>query len=265
MIELNGVTKYFRIGFFGIKKNAVEDLSFTVEKGKVIGFFGPNGAGKSTTIKMMVGLIHPSRGGVKINGYEAKDCRSRVKLGYLPENPNFPRGIKGIEIINYYAKLLNAKISKEEIYDSLKLAGIFYAKDLHAHKYSKGMTQRLALAVSILGDPEILIFDEPLSGLDPIGRKEFKDIIFRLKERKKTIFFSSHVLADSKELCDKIAVLVNGRLIKNEDTAAIEKEAESYAAEKINSAQNGDFHLTSEYNTSLEVYLYDLMLKNKKN
>ena len=259
MIEIKNVTKYFRIGFFGTRKNAVEDLSLDIDGGKVTGFFGPNGAGKSTTIKMIVGLIKASGGSIKINGYDASDYRARLNLGYLPENPSFPRGLKGIEIINYYSKLLNKKINKDEIYDALKLAGIFYAKNIHAHKYSKGMTQRLALAVSIIGDPEILIFDEPLSGLDPIGRKEFKDIIFKLKERKKTIFFSSHVLADSKELCDRIAVLVNGRLIKNENLENIEKEAAAYAEEKK------DGHLTGEYNTPLEVYLYDLMLKNRKN
>ena len=259
MIEIKNVTKYFRVGFFGTRKNAVEDLSLDIDGGKVTGFFGPNGAGKSTTIKMIVGLIKASWGNIKINGYNASDYRARLTLGYLPENPSFPRGLKGIEIINYYSKLLNKKINKDEIYDALKLAGIFYAKNTQAHKYSKGMTQRLALAVSIIGDPEILIFDEPLSGLDPIGRKEFKDIIFKLKERKKTIFFSSHVLADSKELCDRIAVLVNGRLIKNENLENIEKEAAAYAEEKK------DGHLTGEYNTPLEVYLYDLMLKNRKN
>ncbi len=259
MIDIMNATKYFRVGFFGTKKTAVENLSLNIEEGKVTGFFGPNGAGKSTTIKMVVGLINPSGGNIKIKGYPASDCRSRLKLGYLPENPSFPRGLKGIEIINYYSKLLDKKINKDEIYDALKLAGIFYAKNIHAHKYSKGMTQRLALAVSILGDPEILIFDEPLSGLDPVGRKEFKDIIFKLKKRKKTIFFSSHVLADSKELCDRIAVLVNGRLIKSEDLEDIEKEAASYAEEKK------DNLLTGEYSTPLEVYLYDLMLKSRKN
>ena len=259
MIEIKNVTKYFRVGFFGTRKNAVEDLSLDIDGGKVTGFFGPNGAGKSTTIKMIVGLIKASKGSIKINGYDSFDYRARLKLGYLPENPSFPRGLKGIEMINYYAKLLNKKINKNEIYDALKLAGIFYAKNTQAHKYSKGMTQRLALAVSIIGDPEILIFDEPLSGLDPIGRKEFKDIIFKLKERKKTIFFSSHVLADSKELCDRIAVLVNGRLIKNENLENIEKEAAAYAEEKK------EERLSGEYNTPLEVYLYDLMLKNRKN
>ncbi len=259
MIELNNVTKYFRTGFFGIKKNAVEKLSLYVEDGKVTGFFGPNGAGKSTTIKMIVGLIKPSAGSIKINGFESSYYKARLKLGYLPENPSFPRGLKGMEIIDYYSKLLYKSIDKKKAEEAMKLAGIFYAKNIHAHKYSKGMMQRLALAVSILGDPEILIFDEPLSGLDPIGRKEFKDIIFKLKERNKTIFFSSHVLADSKELCDRIAVLVNGKLIKNEDIAAIEKEAESYAEDKK------DYGLNAEYGTPTEVYLYDLMVKNKKN
>jgi len=259
MIEIKNASKYFRVGFFGTKKIAVEDLSLDIEEGKVTGFFGPNGAGKSTTIKMIVGLIKPSGGNIRINGYDASDYRARIKLGYLPENPSFPRGLKGIEIINYYSKLLNKKIDKNEIDNALKLAGIFYAKNIHAHKYSKGMTQRLALAVSILGDPEILIFDEPLSGLDPIGRKEFKDIIFKLKERKKTIFFSSHVLADSKEMCDRIAVLVNGRLIKNENLEDIESEAAGYAEERK------DEGLPAEYSTPLEIYLYDLMLKSRKN
>ena len=145
MIELKNVTKYFRTGFFGIKKNAVENLTLSVEEGKVTGFFGPNGAGKSTTIKMIVGLVHPSGGSIKINDYDAKDYRARARLGYLPENPSFPRGLKGIEIISYYGRLLNKAACREEIHDALKLAGIFYAKDLYAHKYSKGMTQRLAL------------------------------------------------------------------------------------------------------------------------
>ncbi len=125
MIELKNITKYFRIGFLGIKKNVVEDLSFTVEKGKITGFFGPNGAGKSTTIKMIVGLIHPSSGRIKINGYDSTDYRSRLGLGYLPENPSFPRGLKAIEIINYYSKLLNQKINKSSISEALELAGIF--------------------------------------------------------------------------------------------------------------------------------------------
>ncbi len=265
MIELKNVTKYFRVGFFGIKKNAVEDLSLIIEDGKITGFFGPNGAGKSTTIKMIVGLIKPSGGNIRINGYDASDYRARLKLGYLPENPSFPRGIKGVEVVNYYAKLLDAKVSKREISDTLKLTGIFYAKDIQVHKYSKGMSQRLALAVSILGNPEVLIFDEPLSGLDPIGRKEFKDIIFKLKERKKTVFFSSHVLADSKELCDKIAVLAGGKLIKNTGIKVIEREAESYAEAKLNGPLEPKNRTgMSGYDTPLEGYLYDLMLKNKK-
>lgn len=276
MIELKSATKYFRTGFLGIKKNAVENLSFNIEKGKVTGFFGPNGAGKSTTIKMIVGLIRPSFGTVKIDGYDASDHRARSSLGYLPENPSFPRGLKGMEIISYYANLLDKPVGRDEIDDALKIAGIFHAKGLHAHKYSKGMAQRLALAVSMLGDPEIFIFDEPLSGLDPVGRKEFKDIIFRLKERNKTIFFSSHVLADSKELCDRIAVLVNGSLVKCEDISAMEKEAEAYAAEKEKEksagvptgTKDGDGNQysshTAEYSTPLEVFLYDLMLKRGK-
>ncbi|MFW0884005.1 ABC transporter ATP-binding protein [Candidatus Acidulodesulfobacterium sp. H_13] len=266
MITLKNVTKYFRVGFFGIKKDAVKNLSLNINKGKITGFFGPNGAGKSTTIKMIVGLVHPSSGSVEINGYDSQDYRARLNLGYLPENPSFPRGIKGIDIVKYYSRLLNKRIDKNSINEALKLAGIFYAKDIHAHKYSKGMTQRLALAVSILGDPEILIFDEPLSGLDPIGRKEFKDIIFKLKEKKKTIFFSSHVLADSKELCDKIAVLVGGRLIKDESISVLEEDAYNYLQTKTNNTDVAeDGAEMSDYNTPLEVYLYDLMLKNKRN
>ncbi len=251
MIEIDNVTKFFREGFFGIRKNAVENLSLLIEKGKVTGFFGPNGAGKSTTIKMIVGLIRPSSGVIKVNGYDSGDFRSRIGLGYLPENPSFPRGLKGIEIINYYGKLLNVKVAKNEIHEALKISGIFYAKDTYTHKYSKGMTQRLALAISILGNPEILIFDEPLSGLDPVGRKEFKDIIYKLKDKGKTIFFSSHILADSKELCDKISLLVKGKLIKNSSLADIEKEAEENKP------------VQAEYSTPLEEYLYDLMLRNK--
>jgi len=256
MIELKNVTKYFRVGFFGIKKNAVENLSLTIEEGKVTGFFGPNGAGKSTTIKMIVGLIHPSRGTVRINDYNASDYRARYKLGFLPENPSFPRGLKAIEVMNYYSKILDIKDKKQDIERVLNIAGIYYAKDMQIHKYSKGMTQRLALAISLLGDPKILIFDEPLSGLDPIGRKEFKDIIIDLKRLKKTIFFSSHILADSKELCDKIALLVKGRLIKNNDVDKIEEEADKFYSSRV---QNNDI----EYKNPLEEYLYNLMIESK--
>ncbi len=258
MIEINNVTKYFRVGFFGIKKNAVSNLSLAIDKGKVTGFFGPNGAGKSTTIKMIVGLIKPSSGNIKINGYSSLDYKARNKLGFLPENPAFSRGLKGIDIIKYYSKILNIKNHKDDTERVLNLTGIYYARNTQIHKYSKGMTQRLALAVSLLGDPEILVFDEPLSGLDPIGRKEFKDIILHLKEKEKTIFFSSHILADSKELCDKIAVLVNGKLLKNNSLSSLENEADKFY-EKI------DKNVNLEYKNPLENYLYSLMMNNNNN
>ncbi len=256
MIEVNNVTKYFRTGFFGIKKNAVANLSLLIEKGKVTGFFGPNGAGKSTTIKMIVGLIKPSKGSIKINGYDSTDHRSRHKMGFLPENPGFPRGLKAAEVMNYYANILGIKSRTGNIERVLKLTGIHYAKDLQIHKYSKGMTQRLALSVSLLGDPEILILDEPLSGLDPIGRKEFKDIIIDLKKLKKTIFFSSHILADSKQICDKIALIVKGRLLKDENVSLMQIDADKFY-------QDIDKTADTEYKDALEEYLYNLMLKNK--
>ncbi len=258
MIEINNITKYFRVGFFGIKKNAVDNLSLSINKGEVTGFFGPNGAGKSTTIKMIVGLIKPSSGNIKINGYNALDYKSRNRLGFLPENPAFSRGLRGIDIIKYYSKILNIKNINNDMESVLNLTGIYYARNTQIHKYSKGMTQRLALAVALLGDPEILIFDEPLSGLDPIGRKEFKDIILHLKEKKKTIFFSSHILADSKELCDRIAVLVNGKLLKNDSMPSLEKEANNFY-EKIDDSAN------LEYKNPLENYLYSLMINNNNN
>lgn len=214
-ILLTNVTKIFPLGLFK-KKTAVEDLTLTVPQGKVIGLLGPNGSGKSTTLKMILGFLKPTSGEIRVCGHSTTDRNARRFIGYLPENPKFQKFLRAREILHYYGSLHQIggiELKKRTEY-YLELVGLRQAADERVQGYSKGMTQRLALAQALINHPELLIFDEPMSGLDPLGRIEIRKLIgdIHAEMPQSTIFFSSHILEDVEQLCSMVALLKKGKL-----------------------------------------------------
>lgn len=194
-------------------KNVVSDISLAVEKGSVFGFIGPNGAGKTSTIKMLVGLSHPTSGEIIIKGRSSHDEKTREKIGFMPESPLFYQYLTGGEFLDLVASLFLLKHKDRRIDEVLKEVDLTHAKDKKIRTYSKGMLQRLGLAQAIINDPEILFLDEPLDGLDPLGRAAVKKIILSLKARGKTIFINTHILGDVEEMCDAVGILDQGSLL----------------------------------------------------
>ncbi|MEO0262093.1 MAG: ABC transporter ATP-binding protein [candidate division WOR-3 bacterium] len=212
VIEVLNLYKSFKI-FFS-KKEVLKDISFFLNKGEIFGFLGPNGAGKTTTIKILIGLLNPDKGRVEILNSNPKDEKIKNKIGFLPEMPYFYEHLTGEEFLDYTARLYGIKNKKERIEYLLKEVGLYNEREKSLRNYSRGMLQRIGIANALISDPEILILDEPLSGLDPVGRKEMKDLIYKQKKEGKTVFFSSHILSDVEEICDRIAVIIEGRIIK---------------------------------------------------
>jgi len=214
MLEARGLGKTYRVGFFGRRLRALESLTLTVERGEIFGLVGPNGAGKSTAIKMFLGIIRPTSGTGAIDGHPIGTVESRARLGFLPENPALYEFLTGREYLAMVAALLklSKKVRTQRIDSLLEQVGLAHAHDLGIRKYSKGMVQRLGLAQALMGDPAVVILDEPMSGLDPIGRKDVRDLIFKLRDEGRTVFFSTHILPDVEMICDRVALLSKGRL-----------------------------------------------------
>ncbi len=212
-IEIEDLTKHYKKG---VKKKivALEGLNLEIHQGEIFGFVGPNGAGKSTAIKLIMNLIFPTRGQVHIMGLEASQPAARRKVGYLPENPSFYDHLTGEEFLLFAGALvgMKGKTIKNKARELLTLVGLDQAKSLRIRKYSKGMMQRLGIAQALMGNPQIIIMDEPMSGLDPLGRTEVVRLILTLKEQGKTVFFSSHILHDVETICDRVGILVKGHL-----------------------------------------------------
>ncbi|MEW6364565.1 MAG: ABC transporter ATP-binding protein [Acidobacteriota bacterium] len=216
-LVVQNLTKIYRSGFIPRRRQALKDVSFEVARGEVFGFLGPNGAGKTTTLKVIVGLLRPTSGVVTIFGLRAGTIQARSKLGFLPENPYFYQFLNADEFLRFYADLcgLPRPDARRRIPELLRMVGLDDSPGLPIRKYSKGMVQRLGLAQALISDPDLLVLDEPLSGLDPVGRKEFRDIILGLRDRGKTVFFSSHILQDAEMICNRVGILVNGQLRKS--------------------------------------------------
>jgi ABC-2 type transport system ATP-binding protein len=214
-IEIENLTKDYPFGFLHLKKKtSLEGLTMTVEEGETFGFLGPNGAGKSTTIKLLVGLIFPTSGSARILGKPTSDIEMHRDIGYLPEQPYFYDYLTAAELLDYFARFhdLTAADRRERVQRMLEKVGLETARKIQLRKYSKGMLQRVGLAQAILHDPKVVILDEPMSGLDPVGRREVRDIILELKREGKTVLFSTHILSDAEILCDRVGVIVGGKL-----------------------------------------------------
>jgi ABC-2 type transport system ATP-binding protein len=191
-------------------------LTLEVEPGQIFGFLGPNGAGKTTTIKTLMGIIRPSQGRALVFGKNSWETGPKQKIGFLPESPYFYDHLTGREFLNFCGRLfnINGAALKDRARELLALVNLTPAADLQRRKYSKGMLQRIGLAQALINDPELVVLDEPLTGLDPLGRKEFKDIILDLKSKGKTVFFSSHILPDAEMVCDQVAIINKGKLLR---------------------------------------------------
>lgn len=212
IIKVDNLCKTFRTPFRRKRVDAVCDVSFTVRRGEIFGFLGPNGAGKTTTIKMLTGLIQPTSGSISMLGGDPEDLSVRARIGFLPEQPYFYDYLTPVELLDVFGRIFGipSKIRKERIESLLSQVGLFEARNRTLRKFSKGMLQRTGIAQALLNDPELVILDEPLSGLDPVGRKEVNDLIATLRQQGKTIFFSSHILADIERLCDRVVILDRG-------------------------------------------------------
>jgi ABC-2 type transport system ATP-binding protein len=214
-IEILGLEKIYKVGFWRKKpKRALSPLNLTVEDGEIFGFLGPNGAGKTTTLKMLMGLVFPTSGTARILGMELDDPRMKAQIGFLPEQPYFYDHLTARELLNYYGQLsgVPAKKRDHKIGEVLRRVGLPDVGSIQLRKFSKGMLQRVGIAQAILHDPKVVFFDEPMSGLDPMGRREVRDLMEQLKREGKTVFFSTHILSDAEALCDRIAIMHLGKL-----------------------------------------------------
>ncbi len=214
-LETVELTKDYRLGFWRNRvKRALDGLNLGVEAGEVFGLLGPNGAGKTTTLKLIFRLIFPTSGTVRVFGQQPDNFSVSSRVSFLPENPAFYDHLTAQEFLNYAASLfgLSASERRRRSGELIEQLGLSASRNVQLRKYSKGMVQRLGIAQALINDPDLVFLDEPMSGLDPLGRREVREVILRLKERKKTVFFSTHILSDAETLCDRVAVLNHGRL-----------------------------------------------------
>jgi ABC-2 type transport system ATP-binding protein len=214
-IETNELAKTYAVGFWRkTPRVALLPLNLTVEEGEVFGFLGPNGAGKTTTLKLLMGLVFPTGGAARILGKDISDSAIKAQIGFLPEQPYFYDYLTAKELLEYYAQLsgVEPKERGRKIEAMLERVGLKDAARVQLRKFSKGMLQRVGLAQAILHDPKVVFLDEPMSGLDPMGRREVRDLIEELKQHGKTVFFSTHILSDAEALCDRVAVIHQGEL-----------------------------------------------------
>lgn len=214
MIRVENASKDFRSDFLRRRRAVVRDLCFQIRPGETFALLGANGAGKTTTMKMILDLIRPDSGTITIGGIDSRDPMARSSLGYLPEQPYFSPHLTGLELIRYYGALasVDRETRDERARNLIRMLGLMGAEDQRIRHYSKGMMQRLGFAQLLISDPAVLILDEPMSGLDPVGRKEIRDVLLAQKESGKTILLSSHILEDVERICDRAGFLVEGRM-----------------------------------------------------
>ncbi len=234
-VAIRGLTKIFPVPLHRHSIVAVRDLSLRVEPGEVYGLLGPNGSGKSTTLKIILGLVSPSRGRTEIFGRDSRLVESREAVGFLPENPYFYKYLSGEETLRFFGRLcrLSGVRLKNRTDELLELVGLTKARKRRLGTYSKGMLQRIGLAQALIHEPKLLVLDEPTAGVDPAGSRQIRDLIVDLKRRGITVLLSSHLLAQAQEICDRVAILADGALVREgrlEELIAIENQTELVVA-----------------------------------
>src|SRR6266404_5436324 len=230
-VALNGITKIFPVPFQRRSIVAVRDLNLEVVPGQIYGLLGPNGSGKSTTLKIILGLVTPTRGQARIFGRDSDRVASRESVGFLPESPYFYKFLTGEETLRFYGKLcgLRGAALKKRIEEMLALVGLTSARTRRLDGYSKGMLQRIGLAQALIQEPALLVLDEPTAGVDPAGGREIRDLILELKTRGITVLLSSHLLGQVQEICDRVGILANGVLVREgalSDLLAVENQTQ---------------------------------------
>jgi len=214
VLEVSHLARSYRANLSLKKYWILRDLSFSVEQGEIFGFIGPNGAGKTTTIKLIMDLVSPDAGSIRILGEPHQSVAVKKRLGFLPENPYFYDYLTAAEFLDFYGRLFGfpREVRRARTDAMLQRVGLANRRDRQLRKFSKGMLQRLGLAQALLNEPEFVILDEPMSGLDPVGRREVRDIILSLKAAGRTVFFSTHILSDTELICDRVGILSKGEL-----------------------------------------------------
>ncbi len=214
-VKIVGLTKVFKSGVRRKRTVALDNLNLEVKEGEILGYLGPNGAGKTTTFKILMGLLRPTKGDAWLLGKNIKDISSREEVGFLPEQPYFYDYLTAWELLDLYGQFYNLSKRKRRtrVRELLELVGLQDAATIQLRKFSRGMLQRVGVAQALINDPKLILLDEPLSALDPIGRKQMRDIILRLKSEGKTVIYSSHILSDVEAICDRVAILSQGRLL----------------------------------------------------
>jgi ABC-2 type transport system ATP-binding protein len=231
-VAVHGLTKIFPVPFHPTRRVvAVQDLSLCIEPGEVYGLLGPNGSGKSTTLKIILGLVSPTRGRSEIFGRDSRLVESREAVGFLPENPYFYKFLTGEETLRFFGRLcgMTRATLRSRVNELLDLVGLNKARDRRLGTYSKGMLQRIGLAQALIHDPRLVVLDEPTAGVDPAGSREIRDLIMDLKRRGITVLLSSHLLAQAQEICDRIGILAEGVLVREgrlQELIAIENQTE---------------------------------------
>jgi ABC-2 type transport system ATP-binding protein len=226
VLALSGVSKSYRTHFWQRPARSLDGLDLELRRGEILGLLGPNGAGKTTTIKLALGLIFPDHGEVRLQGRPAHEPAARARVGYLPESPYFPDDLTGRELIEFAARLhgVPANERRRRTDALLERVGLIAAAGRTLRRYSKGMVQRAGMARALVMRPELVILDEPMSGLDPLGRREFRDLVLELRREGTTVLFASHVLSDAEMLCDRVAILSAGRLAALNDLSRLHEE-----------------------------------------
>jgi len=230
-VSVMGVSKTFPVPFKREVVVALRDLDLRVEPGEVYGLLGPNGSGKSTTLKIILGLVYPTRGEAHIFGQNSNEVTSRAAVGFLPENPYFPKYLSGAETLRFYGKLcgLHGASLSQRIDELLELVGLTSARDRRLGGYSKGMLQRIGLAQALVNHPRLVVLDEPTAGVDPAGSSDIRNLILDLKSRGITILLSSHLLGQVQDVCDRVGILAHGILVREgrmDELLAIENQRE---------------------------------------
>jgi ABC-2 type transport system ATP-binding protein len=230
-VEIRGLVKDFKTSIRRQLLRAVDGVSLRIMPGEVYGLIGPNGSGKSTTMKALLGLVAPTEGSCAIFGKDSLKVDSRQDVGFLPENPYFYKHLSGAETLKFYGRLcgLSGRVLEQRVAELLELVDLKGARDRRIGGYSKGMLQRIGLAQALVQDPRLVILDEPTAGVDPVGSRQIRDLIFKLREQGKTVFLCSHLLEQVQEVCDHVGIIFRGKMIKEgklEDLIAIEDQTE---------------------------------------